>query len=72
MVTREQIAEEIERLSDENLEAVYKMIKTLEVNGRQAELSETVMSGLRKISISASPDFSTKANLYDLKDEDAS
>lgn len=71
MVTREKLVEEIERIPDEHLEELYRMIKSLEVNGTPTESGESVMARLRKISISASPDFSLKANLYDLEGEDA-
>jgi hypothetical protein len=62
MVTREKLVEEIEKIPDEHLEELYRMIKSLEVNGTDAESGESVMARLRKIRISASPDFSIKAN----------
>lgn len=64
MVTREKLVEEIEKVPDEHLEELYRMIKTLEVNGTDAVSGESVMARLREIRISASPDFSIKANLY--------
>jgi hypothetical protein len=71
MVTRAKIVEEIEKVPDEYLEELYRMIKGLEVNGTDAEFAEGVMARLRKIKISASPDLSIKANLYELEGEDA-
>lgn len=71
MVTRAKIVEEIEKVPDEYLEELYRMIKGLEVNGTDAESAEGVMARLRKIRISASPDLSIKANLYEVEGEDA-
>lgn len=66
MVTREKVIEELEKTPDEHLDEVYRVIKTLETNGTREEAGETVMSQLRKIKISASPDLSIKANFYSL------
>lgn len=71
MVTREKVIEELEKMSDEHLDEVYRVIKTLETNGTREEAGETVMSQLRKVKISASPDLSMRARLYDLEGEDA-
>lgn len=71
MVTREKVIEELEKTPDEHLDEVYRVIKTLETNGTREEAGETVMSQLRKVKISASPDLSMRARLYDLEGEDA-
>lgn len=71
MVTREKVIEELEKMPDEHLDEVYRVIKTLETNGTCEEAGESVMSQLRKIKISASPDLSMRAKLYDLEGEDA-
>lgn len=71
MVTREKIIEELEKMPDEHLDEVYKVIKSLETNGTREEAGETVMAKLRKIKISASPDLAIGAKLYDLEGEDA-
>lgn len=67
MVTRKELVEEIEQVPDEYLEKLYRMIKSLEVNETDAESGSRVMARLRKIRISASPDLSMKANLYELE-----
>ncbi|HXU35528.1 MAG TPA: hypothetical protein VN937_04140 [Blastocatellia bacterium] len=71
MITREKIIEELNKMPDEHLEDLYKVIKSLETNGTREEAGETVMAKLRKIKISASPDLSIRAKLYDLEGEDA-
>lgn len=71
MVTREKVIEELEKMPDEHLDEVYRVIKTLETNGTSEDTGESVMSQLRKIKISASPDLSMRAKLYDLEGEDA-
>lgn len=63
MVTREELIEELEKMPDEHLEEVYRVIKALETNGSREEDGESVMAKLRKIKISASPDFSTTTKL---------
>lgn len=70
MVTRAKIVEELEKVPDEYLEELYRMIKSLEANGTNAESAEGVMARLRKIRISASSDLSIKANLYEVEGED--
>jgi hypothetical protein len=71
MITREKIIEELKKMPDEHLEDLYKVIKSLETIGTREEAGETVMAKLRKIKISASPDLSIRAKLYDLEVEDA-
>lgn len=63
MATREEIIGELEKVPEEDLEQLYRMIKALEVEGTDAECVEGVMARLRKIRISAAPDLSIKANL---------
>lgn len=62
MVTREKVIEELEKMPDEHLEELYRIIKTLETTGTREEAGESVMSQLRKIKISAS-DLSIRAKL---------
>ena len=71
MISREKIIEEIEKVPDEYLDELYRIIKDFEVKKENEQSSENVMAQLRKIKISASSDFSTKANLYDLEAENA-
>ena len=71
MVTREDIFAEIERVPDERLEEVYKMLKSYEGNGDDSSADVNIMARLRDIKISASPDLSIRANLHDLETRDA-
>ena len=71
MISREKIIEEIEKIPDEQLDELYRIIKDFEVKKENGQSGESVMARLRKIKISASPDFSMKANLYDIEAENA-
>ncbi len=70
MVTREDVVAEIKRVPEKHLDELYRIIKNYEENGEQSDAGESVMARLRQIKISASPDFSTKANLYDQEKQD--
>ena len=70
MVTREDIVAEIQRVPEKHLDKIYKILKTYEDNGERDAADLSVMASLREIKISASPDLSTKANLYDLEKQD--
>ncbi len=68
MVTREDIVAEIQKVPEEHLDDLYQIIKKYErKDGVQENENQSVMAKLRQIKISASPDFSIKANLYDLE-----
>ncbi len=71
MITREEVIAEIQRVPDKHLGEVYHIIKSYEENGDESGAADNVMAKLRQIRISASPDFSTNANLYDLDKQDA-
>ena len=71
MISREKLIKEIEKVPDEHLDELYRIIKDFEVMKENGQSGESVMSRLRKIKISASPDFSIKANLYDVESENA-
>ena len=71
MISREKIIEEIEKVPDEHLDELYRIIKDFEVKKENGDSCESVMAQLRRIKISASQDFSIKANLYDIEAEDA-
>ncbi|HKC65471.1 MAG TPA: hypothetical protein VKB86_17650 [Pyrinomonadaceae bacterium] len=71
MVTREELIAEIQKLPEEHLDELYRIIKNYEVAGVEDESSQNVMAKLRQIKISASSDFSIKANLYDLEEQNA-
>ena len=70
MVTREDIVAEIKRVPEKHLDEIYKILKNYEANGEQPAADLSVMASLREIKLSASPDLSTKANLYDLEKQD--
>ena len=69
MVTREDIFAEIQRVPDEDLDEVYAMLKKYEKNGEKSE-DVNVMASLRAINISAAPDLSRRASLYELDHHD--
>jgi hypothetical protein len=72
MVTKEDVIAEIQKIPEKHLEELYRIIKDFEVNNNEEEKSnQSVMAKLRQVKISASPDFSTKANLYDLEENNA-
>ena len=62
MVTREDVVAEIQKIPEEHLGEIYRLIKDFETRAGSVD-SESVMSRLRRIKISASPDLSTKAAL---------
>jgi hypothetical protein len=64
MINREKIIEAIQKVPDELLDELYQV--------KKEENSEpSVMARLRQIRISASPDFSSTASLYDLENNNA-
>jgi hypothetical protein len=71
MITRDDVVAEIQRVPEKHLGELYRIIKSYEENGEESERTENIMAKLRGIKISASPDFSMNAKLYDLEREDA-
>ena len=71
MVTREEIIAEIQKVPEKHLNELYHIVKSYEASGGEDEPNQGVMAKLRQIRISATPDFSTKANLYDLEEQNA-
>ena len=71
MVTREELVAELQRVPEKHLGELYRIIKSYKENGDESEYHENVMAQLREIKISASPDFSMNARLYDLDNKDA-
>ncbi len=69
MITREKIVEEIKKVPDEHLEELYHLIQGSQLKKEDSDSSVSVMKALRDIRISAAPDFSVKADLYDIEDE---
>jgi hypothetical protein len=70
MVTREEVIAEIQNVPEERLDELYRVIKNYETPEEDVS-DQSVMARLRQIKISAAPDFSLKANLYDLEEENA-
>jgi len=71
VVTREEVIAEIQKMPEKHLDELYRIIKNYEMLGGEDESNQSVMAKLRQIKISASPDFSIKANLYDLEEQNA-
>ena len=63
MSTKELIQAELETLSDEDLEALYAVIKHFIQSKRHAK-PRSLMATLRGIQIEAPPDFATNLDLY--------
>ena len=63
MVTKEEIKSEIEKVPDERLPELYQIVKRFAQPGPDSS-KPTLMSKLRRISISAPPDFSENIDLY--------
>ena len=63
MSTKELIQAELDTLSDEDLEALYTLIKHFIQSKRQAK-PRSLMAALRDIHIDASPDFAANLDLY--------
>ena len=66
MVTREDIVAEIQKVPEQHLEELYRIVKDFEGKSEEDGSNQSVMAQLRQIKISASRDFSIKANLYDI------
>lgn len=71
MITREEIVAEIQKIPEQHLEELFRIIKDFEVKTEEKNTEESVMAKLRQIKISASPDFSVKANLYTIEEKNA-
>ena len=65
MVTREEILVEVRKLPEQYLDELYEIIKDFESRRLPKQSDQDVMAALREIKISASPDFSTRADLYE-------
>ncbi|MDQ3257609.1 MAG: hypothetical protein M3R15_27610 [Acidobacteriota bacterium] len=72
MATREEIIAEIQKTPDEHLAELYEIIKDFEARHGAEDTSDlSVMAKLRRIKISAPPDLSLKASLYDSEEKGA-
>ena len=65
MVTREEILIEVRKMPEQYLDELYQIIKDFESRARPELSDQDVMAALREIKISASSDFSTRAELYE-------
>jgi hypothetical protein len=71
MVTREDIVMEVRKVPEKYLDELYQIIKDFEARPEREETDQNVMAALRRIKISASADFSTRADLYEPDDSHA-
>ena len=71
MATREDIVIEVQKMPEKYLDELYQIIKNFEARTDGEGSDENVMAALRQIKISASPDFSTTADLYQMPDKHA-
>ena len=71
MVTREDVVIEVRKVPEKYLDELYQLIKDFEARAEGEKTDQNVMAALRQIKISASPDFSTTADLYQAADKHA-
>lgn len=70
MITREQIVDEIQKFPDKDLDHLYRMIKELKSCHKGGEsIHDGIFAKLRTIKITAEPNFSMQANLYNVEGE---
>ncbi len=63
MTTKELIQVEIDRISEQDLDELYKLVKDF-TQSKQQDQKQSFMSKLRNIKIDAPEDFSTNFDLY--------
>jgi len=63
MTTKELIQSEIDRVSEDDLDELYQLVKDF-TQSRQQNARQSLMSKLRSIKIDAPDDFSTNFDLY--------
>jgi len=63
MITKEEIKSEIEKVPEERLAELYQIIRRF-TQSRPSPSQPSLMSKLRRVRISAPPDFSENVNLY--------
>ena len=63
MTTKELIQAEIDRVSDEDIDELYSLVKDF-TQSKQQSRKQSLMSKLRAIRIDAPEDFSTDFDLY--------
>jgi hypothetical protein len=63
MATKEEIKSEIEKVPEERLAELYQIVRRF-TQSRPSSSQQTLMSKLRRVRISAPPDFSENIDLY--------
>jgi len=63
MITKEEIKSEIERVPEERLAELYRIVQRF-AQSKPTPSTPTLMSKLRRIRINAPPDFSENIDLY--------
>jgi hypothetical protein len=63
MITKEEIKSEIEKVPEERLAELYQIVRRF-TQSKPSSSQPTLMSKLRRIRISAPPDFSENLDLY--------
>lgn len=63
MITKEEIKSEVEKVPEERLAELYRIVKSF-TQSKAASSQPSLMSKLRRIRISAPPDFSENIDLY--------
>jgi hypothetical protein len=63
MVTKEEIKSEIEKVPEERLAELYQIVRRF-TQSRPLPAQPTLMSKLRRVRVSAPPDFSENIDLY--------
>jgi len=64
MITKELIKTEIDNMEEQHLEALYKLIKSLQSSTIERQASTTLMAKLKTVTISAPEDFSENIDAY--------
>ena len=64
MATREEIKSEIEKVPEERLAELYKIVRDFTKSKPLSSTKPTLMSKLKRIRISGPPDFSENIDLY--------
>ena len=64
VITKDEVKAEIDRLPQDQLEALYHHLKRLSASQEKKISRETFMERMRKIKIDAPPDFATNIDQY--------
>jgi hypothetical protein len=63
MITKEEIKSEVEKVPEERLAELYRIVKSF-TESKSTSSKPTLMSKLKRVRISAPPDFSENIDLY--------